>query len=90
MTQKERLDYLIDALGEKQPQGQSEKERMFRALVNLRPPIPASDSFLRVQDAYLKQATHDRGITDIDALKPARDNLYLWCGDITTLRVGLS
>lgn len=88
MSQEERLDYLIDALGEKPPQGLPEKERMFRALVNLRPPIPASDSFLRVQDAYLKQATHDRGTTDIDALKPARDNLYLWRGDITTLRVG--
>ncbi|MCC8128816.1 MAG: protein-ADP-ribose hydrolase, partial [Clostridiales bacterium] len=41
-----------------------------------------------VQDAYLQEATRQKGITDIADLTPVQKGLYLWRGDITTLRCG--
>ena len=59
-----------------------------RSLFNVRPAVPASEEFLRVQDEYLKTENESRGITDIADLTPIFGNLYLWRGDITTLKVG--
>ena len=96
MTQEERRYYLIHALQEEMPnyadyqipedeQGQKD---LLRALFNVRPPAPASPAFLKVQDAYLKERTEEKGITDSRTLAPvpANPQLVLWQGDITTLR----
>ena len=56
--------------------------------MNVREAIPASEEFLRVQDEYLQEENRNRGITDIAGLPTAQDDLYLWRGDITTLKVG--
>lgn len=61
--------------------------RLFRSLVNVREPRPASDDFLKLQNAFLKKEIADKGITDISNLTPVRDEMYLWQGDITTLRI---
>lgn len=63
------------------------QKRLLRALFNVRPPMHASAEFLAVQDAYLKEATADKGVTAFHALKPVRAHRYLWQGDITTLAV---
>ena len=39
-----------------------------------------------MQDDYLQEETRRKGITDLSALRPVQDGLYLWQGDITTLR----
>lgn len=60
---------------------------LFRALVNVRPPAPAPDGFLEVQDALLQDIHAYRGVTrlgDID-LVPGRTGVRIWRGDITTL-----
>lgn len=60
---------------------------LFRALVNTRPPMPAPDGFLGLQDGMLKDILAYRGITDpkdIAAL-PGHPHMKLWRGDITTL-----
>lgn len=57
--------------------------RLFRSLVNLRLPKPASREFLALQDEYLSAALGEKGITD--GLAPVEEGLYLWQGDITTL-----
>lgn len=85
------LDKLIEILceerGESVPQmSESDKKRAFRALVNIRMPEKASDEFLRLQDEYLKREIAKRGITDIAELDPVEPDIYLWQGDITTLR----
>ena len=85
------LDEMIDILcrerGEKLPHlRDSNKFAYFRALVNVRPPIPASEEFLNLQDKYLQQAIQKKGITDIDDLQPLQGDIYLWKGDITTLK----
>ena len=96
MTQEERLDFLISQLlcesAEYKdipvPTTQEEKRQLLRALMNVRPPRPASDEFLRVQDEYLKERLAERGgMTTLKDLSPAEPGIYLWQGDITTLAV---
>ena len=97
MTQRERriflIRYLLDETdvyhGMPIPRKESEQRIMLRGLMNIRPANPVSEEFLSVQDEYLRNEIAARGITDIDSLTPVtQDNLYLWRGDITTLRVG--
>ena len=93
-TGPERLDFLIRCLlKEKEeyrdigiPAGRREKQRLLRSLMNVRPPVPASEAFLKAQDAYLQARLAERGVTDLRDLTPVQPGLYLWQGDITTLR----
>ncbi len=94
MTQPERRIYLIKELLKEQPRymgmdipaDDAEQRRLLRSLFNIRMPRPASREFLAIQDAYLQEETRQKGITDIADLKPAQGGIYLWQGDITTLR----
>jgi O-acetyl-ADP-ribose deacetylase (regulator of RNase III) len=96
MTQSERADYLIKYLISedteysdiKIPQDDAEKFRLFRGLVNIRRAKPISEKFLNVQDEFLKEEISSKKITDIADLKPIKDKIYLWKGDITTLKCG--
>lgn len=93
MTQDERLSYLLRYLLAEHkeysdiriPDELSEKRRLLRSLMNVRPPVSVSEEFLKVQDAYLQERLSERGITRLEDLKPAQPGLYLWQGDITTL-----
>lgn len=93
-TQNERLLWLIQALlaerGETLdiPTGTRARKDLLRALLNLRPPMPAGEDFLQVQDAYLQGETRRKGITNYKELQPVQDGIYLWQGDITTLQCG--
>jgi O-acetyl-ADP-ribose deacetylase (regulator of RNase III) len=49
-------------------------------------PIPASPDFLHIQDEYLQAETAAKGITELADLTPIQPDIYLWQGDITTLR----
>ena len=62
------------------------QRRFLRGLMNVRAPQAVGGAFLRVQDDYLRQETAAKGVTDIADLTPIRPGLYLWQGDITTLR----
>ncbi len=94
MTQTERRLYLIKELLNEQteyrntdiPTNASEQKSLLRSLFNVRMPRPVTDEFIRVQDEYLQTITAEKGITDIADLTPVEDNLYLWQGDITTLK----
>lgn len=93
MTQDERLEYLLRYLLDERteyadihvPDDLSEKRRLLRSLMNVRPPFPASAEFFAVQDAYLQERLAQRGVTRLQDLKPVQPGLYLWQGDITTL-----
>lgn len=90
--QSEKRLYLIRALLRERredlsvPQEEQAQKRLLRALFNVRPPIPADEEFLRVQDAYLKEETRRKGVTDLADLAPIRPDIYLWQGDIATLK----
>ena len=93
MNQDERRLFLIKRLLAEQkrwngtiPEGEAEQKRLLRSCMNVRMPAPIDDEFLDVQDAYLKEESRRKGITDIADLTPAEEGVYLWQGDITTLR----
>ena len=93
MTQDERRVWLIRALLDEQgyrnevPQDVFEQKRLLRRLFNVRPPMEADEEFLAVQDAYLSEATREKGVTKLSDLTPIKPHQYLWQGDITTLAV---
>lgn len=70
------------------PDDKNERFRLFRGLVNLRAPKPVSEEFLAIQDEYLQGEIAAKGVTDIADLTPITDSIYLWQGDITTLKCG--
>lgn len=94
MDQDERLVYLIEYLmGERDeyrrlsiPEEKEDRRRLLRSLMNVRPPDPVSVDFLKVQDEYLRQRLEERGVTTVAQLTPVRRHIYLWQGDITTLK----
>ncbi|MBQ8960491.1 MAG: protein-ADP-ribose hydrolase [Ruminococcus sp.] len=91
-----KLDFLINYLLSERndlgrisvPDNAEEKFRLYRSLVNIRPPAWADESFLQAEDRLLTELTEQKGITDIANLTPVEDGIYLWKGDITTLRCG--
>ena len=96
MTQNEKLLFLIKYLLAENPHYQNmampsnptDQFRFFRSLVNIRPPKHISDEFLQIQDEYLQEEIAKKGITDIADLQPISENIYLWKGNITTLKCG--
>ena len=91
-----RLDNLINYLLSERndlgnitiPEAEQDKFRLYRSLVNIRPARAADESFLQAEDEYLTSLTKGKGITDIADLSPLEDGIYLWQGDITTLKCG--
>ena len=58
------------------------KQQLMRALMNVRPPLPATEEFLRRQDRELQWQLADKGIVE-----PQGKGLQVWQGDITRLKV---
>lgn len=91
-----RLDFLINYLLSERndiadieiPENESDKFNIYRSLVNIRPAAKADEAFLQAEDEYLTAAAEEKGITDIADLSPIEEGIYLWKGDITTLRCG--
>jgi O-acetyl-ADP-ribose deacetylase (regulator of RNase III) len=94
MDQAEKRLFLIRALLREQtryrdmeiPTEDQEQRNLLRSLFNIRMPQPVSEEFLRIQDEYLQAETARKGVTDLTDLTAIQDGIYLWQGDITTLR----
>ena len=94
MNQTERRQYLVKALLAEQPRYRDiempadarEQKQLLRSLLNVRMPAKIGEDFLKVQDAYLAEAASEKGVTDLSELEPIEKGIYLWQGDITTLR----
>lgn len=94
MKLTEMVDYLLKVLLKERkeyaeiiiPENIQGKRTLIRHLMNVREPAPLSEEFLTVQDEYLK--TINNKITAAEDLKPvpADERLFLWQGDITTLK----
>jgi len=93
MTQSERRLFLIQYLKAESsryreleiPRTAAEQFWLYRSLVNVRPPQPISEEYLRVEDAFLQEETRRKGITSVEDLTPLQPDIYLWQGDITAL-----
>ena len=94
MNQSEKRQFLIRSLLQERPEyrdlsipAEPESQRqLLRGLMNIRAPQRIGADFLKMQDAYLQGETTAKGITDIADLTPIQSGLYLWQGDITTLK----
>ena len=90
----EKLLYLINYLAKENkidigelPSSEIELKNLFRSLMNMRPPNDISEDYLKVEDEFLQEELDKKFITDIENLKPIKNNLYLWKGDITALKI---
>ena len=63
------------------------QRNLLRALMNVRPPLPLTEEFVRLQDELLAAEREERGIIDVTALStaPSNERITLWQGDITRL-----
>ena len=94
MNQSEKRLFLIQSLLKERPSCQkqvipadSERQKiLLRGLMNVRRPARIGAEFLQVQDEYLRGETAAKGVTDVADLTPVQPGLYLWQGDITTLK----
>ncbi|CAM4263986.1 protein-ADP-ribose hydrolase [Treponema peruense] len=94
MTQSERQFFLIkELISEKNeykniqiPSDDAQQKILLRSLMNIREAKNADKNFLEIQDEYLQNELMQKGITDINTLSPVKKNIYLWKGDITTLK----
>ena len=94
MNQSERRIVLIRVLLNENPDYRdmgipadaNSQRQLLRGLMNIRAPQLISPDFLQIQDEYLQGETAAKGITDAADLVPLQPGLYLWQGDITTLK----
>ena len=94
MNQSERRIVLIRVLLNEHPEYQElriptdadTQRQLLRGLLNIREPRRIGTDFLQIQDEYLQEETAAKGITDAADLVPLQPGLYLWQGDITTLK----
>lgn len=95
MTQQERLIYLIEYLKNENtelnhleiPESETEQKRLLRSLMNIRPPRAIPREFLNIQDEYLQEEQAQKKITSLTDLSHVKEGIYLWKGDITTLKI---
>ena len=94
MKQSERRIFLIKSLLQERTEYRDisisadteQQKQLLRALMNVRAPKPIGTEFLRIQDEYLQYEIAAKGITDVAELTPVQHGIYLWQGDITTLK----
>ncbi len=97
MNDLENLLHLNNAMLDEMPHYQetalqfshtlADQARLFRSLMNVRPPMPLSSEFIELHDEYLQNQAAHKGIVSLGDLRPFKTNsqLYLWQGDITRL-----
>jgi len=61
------------------PDSLQERRDLFRALMNVRPPMPVSEEFLRIQDEQLQAQLAEKGVVEI--LRFAQNDIVEWQGD---------
>ena len=94
MNQSEKRLFLIQSLLKENqeyqdmniPEEPERQRQLLRGLMNIRAPRRIGADFQKMQDEYLQNETAAKGITDIADLTPIQQGLYLWQGDITTLK----
>ena len=63
------------------------QRKLLRALMNVRPPMPLDENFLKLQDEILTEEKFERGIVTLSEIPNVAENIKLWQGDITRLEV---
>lgn len=63
------------------------QRKLLRALMNVRPPMPLDENFLKLQDEILTTEKFERGIITLSEIPDVAENIKIWQGDITRLEV---
>lgn len=95
VTQEEKREFLISWLLKEQPRyaqmkipvEAGEQKKLLRSLFNIRMPETIGEEFIKIQNEYLQSETNGKGITELSELPQIEQDIYLWQGDITTLKV---
>ena len=97
MTHEEQRIWLIKELqktpsqlsGYPVPDDEQGQKDLLRGLMNIWMPEELSEEFIEIQDEYLTEENRRAGIVDIDDMVSVKKDsrLYLWQGDMTTLRI---
>ena len=85
------IQYLLTERDEKanlQELSIKDKKKLFRSLCNVRDAKEISEQFLSMQDEYLQEELREKGIVENIETSKIQDKIYLWKGDITTLKIG--
>jgi O-acetyl-ADP-ribose deacetylase (regulator of RNase III) len=69
------------------PKDYGEQRLLLRALLNIRAPKPIPNDILKTLDRFLWTERMDTGVVEADTLQGGPGKLFLWRGDICTLRV---
>ena len=93
LTQKQRLDYLVEEFKTdsvqyqnlETPKDTEGKRRILRSLMNIRMPRKMDEAVLAVQDEYLRERIRENGIVEPADLPLLRGKFSVWQGDITRL-----
>ena len=91
----EKLDFLIEYLLRERNEkleinslSYNDKKRIFRSLCNIREAKKSlSKEFLKIQDEYLQEELEIKGVVENIESSKISDVIYLWKGDITTLKI---
>ena len=94
-TQEEKLNYLLEKFKAdsdnykniKIPDNIIEKKCILRSLMNIRMPKKMPEEVIKVQDEYLSTYAKEKGIVKLSDIPIIKDNLSIWQGDITRLKV---
>ena len=87
------VKYLNACLLEEMPQLEVERipddlpaqRKLLRALMNIRPPMPLDEKFLRLQDELLSAEVLERGVVKPEDIPHVDAHIKIWRGDITRL-----
>ena len=63
------------------------QRKLLRALMNVRPPMPLDENFLKLQDEILTEEKFERGVVTLSEIPDVAENIKIWQGDITRLEV---
>ena len=95
VSDEELVEALIERLLDGMPAYREEadgvevpnRRRLLRALMNVRPPMPLDESFLRLQDELLSREAAEKGVAHVADLPRCRrdERISVWLGDITRL-----
>ena len=69
------------------PSTYDEKRALLRGLINMREAIPIKEEILKLEDELLQIELKEKGIVDGLNLPEVDENMPLYLGDLTTLKV---
>lgn len=83
------LDRLLDILEDENPAGRDvfrnlNKDDRFRALVNVRLPLPLSDEYLKLESIYLKEKIKEMGVVPLSSISFI-DGMGIYRGNIINI-----